>query len=143
MASRDGVALSAEMLSGMQTTFDMTLDYLKVRQPFGATSGSFQGLKQRARRWFCEVELSKSIVLQALRAIDDNSDKLTELSSACKARTSDAYRLSGKEGVQMHGGIGVTDEHDVGLYMRHARVTEILLGDDTFHTERFAAARGS
>ena len=139
---RAAAVISAEMLGGVQAAFERTLDYLKVREQFGSTIGSFQGLKHRAARWFCEVELSKSIVLQTLRAIDEQNELRTELASTCKARLSNAYRLSGAEGIQMHGGIGVTDEHDIGLYMKHARVTEMLFGDASFHLNRFAMARG-
>ena len=136
------VALSADMLGGIQQTFDITLDYLKVREQFGAKIGSFQGLKHRAARWFCEKELSRSIVLQSLRALDEQADNALQLASVCKARVSDTARLSGKEGVQMHGGIGVTDEHDIGLYMKRARVSEMLFGDAAFHRNRFAELKG-
>lgn len=140
--ARGAIALSAEMVGGIQTTFDTTLEYLKVREQFGAKIGTFQGLKHRAARWFCEVELSKAITLEALRAIDDENPDLVKIASACKARTSDTFDLSGKEGVQMHGGIGVTDEHDIGLYMKKARVSEMLFGDATYHTDIFATAAG-
>lgn len=136
------VAESADMLGGIQQTFDITLEYLKVREQFGAKIGSFQGLKHRAARWFCEKELSKSIVLQALRALDAGDDNALQLASVCKARLSDTARLSGKEGIQMHGGIGVTDEHDIGLYMKRGRVSEMLFGDSAFHRNRFAELRG-
>ncbi|MBA59834.1 MAG: acyl-CoA dehydrogenase [Gammaproteobacteria bacterium] len=140
--TRAAVALSAEMLGGAQRAFDITLEYLKVREQFGAKIGSFQGLKHRASRWFCEVELSKSIVLKALRAIDSDDPEQKRLAHACKARTSSTYHLSGIEGVQMHGGIGVTDEHDIGLYMKRARVTELLLGDAAYHADQFAKLSG-
>ena len=136
------VALSSEMLGSAQTAFEMTLEYLKTREQFGAKIGSFQGLKHRASRWFCEIELSKSIVLKALRAIDSNDPKKDKIAHACKARLSSSFHLSGIEGVQMHGGIGVTDEHDIGLFMKRARVTELLLGDEAFHREKFAALSG-
>lgn len=136
------VALSADMLGTIQQTFTITLDYLKVREQFGAKIGSFQGLKHRAARWFCEQELSRSIVLQALRALDARADNAQLLASACKARVSDTARLSGREGVQMHGGIGVTDEHDIGLYMKRSRVSEMLFGDAAFHRNRFAELKG-
>jgi alkylation response protein AidB-like acyl-CoA dehydrogenase len=139
---RAAVALSAEMLGGIQEAFDRTVEYLKEREQFGAKIGSFQGLKHRAARWFCEVELTRSIVMQALRAIDDGADNLSEIVSTCKARASDAYRLSGQEGVQMHGGMGVTDEADIGFFLKRARVSELLLGDSAFHRNQFAELRG-
>ncbi len=139
---RAAVALSAEMLGGIQEAFERTVAYLKEREQFGVKIGSFQGLKHRAGRWFCEVELTRSIVLQALRALDDGAENAAELASACKARVSDTFRLSGEEGIQMHGGIGVTDEEDIGFFMKRARVSELLLGDAAFHRDRFAALRG-
>jgi alkylation response protein AidB-like acyl-CoA dehydrogenase len=140
--AKTAVILSAEMTGGIQSTFEMTLKYLKTREQFGSKIGSFQGLKHRAARWFCELELSKAIVLEALRAIDSDSEEMIKLASVCKARVSDTYHLSGKEGIQMHGGIGVTDEHDVGLYMKHGWVTEILFGDSLYHRLKFAGAQG-
>jgi alkylation response protein AidB-like acyl-CoA dehydrogenase len=139
---RAAAAVSADMVGGIQYAFETTMEYLKVREQFGVKIGTFQGLKHRAARWFCEVELSKSIVLQALRAIDDQDENRAKIVSACKARTSKTYHLAGNEGIQMHGGIGVTDEHDIGLYMKRARVTEILFGDATFHRSRFASLSG-
>ena len=85
------------MLGSAQTAFEMTLEYLKVREQFGAKIGSFQGLKHRASRWFCEIELSKSIVLKALRAIDSNDPKKDKIAHACKARLSSSFHLSGIE----------------------------------------------
>lgn len=136
------VAVSAEMLGGAQDAFDRTLEYLKEREQFGAKIGSFQGLKHRAARWFCEVELMRSIVMDALRAIDEGRDDARQLASVCKARASDVYRLSGQEGIQMHGGIGVTDEFDIGFYLKRARVSELLLGDSAYHRDQFAQLRG-
>lgn len=132
------VALSAEMLGGVLESFERTVQYLKDREQFGVKIGSFQGLKHRAARWFCEVELSKSIVLKSLRALDSGDDQSAELSAACKARLSDTFRYSGEEGIQMFGGIGVTDEEDIGFYMKRARVSELLFGDSSFHRDRFA-----
>lgn len=133
-----GTALSAEMLGGVLETFERTVQFLKDREQFGVKIGSFQGLKHRAARWFCEVELSKSIVLKTLRAHDAKDAQAAELSAACKARLSDTFRYSGEEGIQMHGGIGVTDEEDIGFYMKRARVSELLFGDASFHRDRFA-----
>jgi alkylation response protein AidB-like acyl-CoA dehydrogenase len=140
--ARSAVALSAEMLGGIQESFERTVEYLKERDQFGVKIGTFQGLKHRAARWFCEVELTRSIVMDALRAIDEQPERAAMLASACKARASDTYRLSGKEGIQMHGGMGVTDEADIGFFMKRARVSELLLGDSTFHRNRFAELGG-
>ncbi|TDJ40937.1 MAG: acyl-CoA dehydrogenase [Gammaproteobacteria bacterium] len=140
--ARAAVALSAEMLGGIQESFDRTVEYLKERDQFGVKIGTFQGLKHRAARWFCEVELTRSIVMDALRAIDEQREQQAMLASACKARASDTYRLCGKEGIQMHGGMGVTDEADIGFFMKRARVSELLLGDSTYHRNRFAELGG-
>jgi alkylation response protein AidB-like acyl-CoA dehydrogenase len=140
--ARSAVALSAEMLGGIQESFERTVEYLKERDQFGVKIGTFQGLKHRAARWFCEVELTRSIVMDALRAIDEQRDRQAVLASVCKARASDTYRLCGKEGIQMHGGMGVTDEADIGFFMKRARVSELLLGDSTFHRNRFAELGG-
>lgn len=140
--SRAAAALSAEMLGGLSEAFDRTIAYLKTRKQFGAYIGSFQALKHRASWMFCEVELTRSLVLEALRAIDEGRDDAPLLASAAKARASDTYVLVTNEAVQMHGGVGVTDELDIGLYMKRARVAEQLLGAPAYHRDRFARLRG-
>lgn len=134
---RGRVALAAEMLGGARQAFALTLDYLKTRKQFGVPIGSFQALKHRAAWMFCELELSTSIVAYALRSLDD-----ARLASAAKARVSDTFMLVANEAVQMHGGIGVTDDHDIGLYLKRARVAELTLGDAIFHRDRFARLSG-
>jgi alkylation response protein AidB-like acyl-CoA dehydrogenase len=91
---------------------------------------------------FVEVELARSIVLDALRAIDENRPDVSQVASIAKARVSDAIHLIGNEGVQMFGGIGVTDEEEIGLFMKRARVAELTLGDAACHRARFAALGG-
>ena len=141
---RATIGLCAEMLGGMAACFDMTLEYLKTRKQFGVPIGSFQGLKHRAARMFVELELVRSIVLAAHRALDDGSDdaRVARLASAAKARCSDAFVLVGNEGVQMHGGMGMTDEHDVGFFLKRARAAEITFGDAAFHRDRVARLDG-
>jgi alkylation response protein AidB-like acyl-CoA dehydrogenase len=139
---RATAALSAEMLGGLSEAFDRTITYLKTRKQFGAYIGSFQALKHRAAWMFCEVELTRSLVAEALRAIDEGRADAALLASAAKARASDTYVLVTNEAVQMHGGVGVTDELDIGLYMKRARVAEQLLGGAAFHRDRFAKLRG-
>jgi acyl-CoA dehydrogenase len=141
---RATVALTAEMLGGMQATLEMTLDYLKTRQQFGKPIGSFQALKHRAARLFIELELSRSIVMAAHQAVDDGKDdaQVARLASIAKARCSDAFMQIGNEGVQMHGGIGMTDEHDVGLFLKRARAAEIQFGDAAWHRNRVATLDG-
>jgi acyl-CoA dehydrogenase len=132
------------MLGGMTATFEMTLDYLKTRKQFGVPIGSFQALKHRAARLFVELELARSVVTAATHAIDEGATdaQIARLASVAKARASDAFLLIGYEGVQLHGGIGMTDEHDVGLYLKRARGAELQFGDAAFHRDRVARLDG-
>jgi len=139
---RATVVLCAEMLGGMSEAFDLTLGYLKERVQFDTVIGSFQGLKHRAARVFMEIELSRSCVMAAARAIDEDSPEVPKLVSVAKARCSDAYVLAANEGVQMFGGVGMTDEYDIGLYMKRARAAELTFGDGAHHRDRWAALSG-
>ena len=139
---RATVALCGEMLGGMSEAFGRTLTYLKERVQFGVVIGTFQALKHRAARVFVEVELARSAVMAAARAIDERVDQRRALVSAAKARCSDAYVLVANEAVQMHGGIGMTDEHDIGFFIKRARVTEMMFGDAAYHRDRFAKLMG-
>ncbi len=134
--------LNAELLGTLSEAFERTLEYLKTRQQFGALIGSFQALKHRAADMFCEREHAISLTLEALRAIDEQRDDAALLVSAAKARTADVANLIGRESVQMFGGIGMTDEEDIGLFMKRARVAEVTLGDATYHRQRFARLSG-
>jgi len=136
------ILLSAEMLGGVQECFERTIEYLKVREQFGVPIGSFQGLKHRAAQMFCEVELSKSVVLEALSCLDDDSEQVGELASLAKARLNDTYNLVSSEGVQMHGGIGMTDEYEIGFFMKRSRVCEHSLGNSAFHRDRYGVIQG-
>jgi acyl-CoA dehydrogenase len=135
---RATVALAAEMIGNMSSAFDMTLEYLKTRRQFGVVIGTFQALKHRAALMFIEIELARSAVLGACEALDNGSDKARSLVSVAKVRCSDTAMLVAYEGVQMHGGIGMTDEHDIGFYLKRARGSEIAFGDSAFHRDRFA-----
>jgi alkylation response protein AidB-like acyl-CoA dehydrogenase len=135
---RATIGLSAEMLGGIEEVFDRTIVYLKTRKQFGVPIGSFQALKHRAAHLFCEIELSKSIVLDALRAIDASRPDLSTVASVAKARTSDTFVAVTNEAVQMHGGVGVTDELDIGLFLKRARVSEMTLGTAAYHRDRYA-----
>jgi len=139
---RATVGLCAEMLGGMEAAFALTLDYLKTRQQFGVPIGSFQALKHRAANLFTEIELARSAVLAAAMALDEPHAQAAQFVSVAKARCSDTYILAANEGVQMHGGIGMTDEHDIGFYLKRARAAELSFGDAAFHRERFAALEG-
>ena len=135
------VGLCTEMLGGMSQVFDDTLAYLKTREQFGVVIGSFQALKHRAANVFMEIELCRSAVMAAATAADAGEGDLPLLVSLAKARCSDAFVLATNEGVQMHGGIGMTDEHDAGLYMKRARAAEMTFGDAAWHRDRWARLR--
>ena len=136
------VGLSAEMLGGMRTAFEMTTAYLRDREQFGVKIGSFQALKHRAARMFVDVELARSTVMGAARAIDDQNDEVAQLAALAKGLLSASYVDVANEAVQMHGGIGMTDEHDIGFFLKRARSTELLFGDAAFHRNRWAELSG-
>jgi alkylation response protein AidB-like acyl-CoA dehydrogenase len=139
---RATVGLCAEMLGGMQQAFALTLEHLKSRVQFGVPIGSFQALKHRAANVFIEIELAKSAVMAAARAVDAGDSDLAKLVSLAKARCSDAYLLAANEGVQMFGGVGTTDEYDIGFYLKRARAAELSFGDAAFHRARWATLSG-
>ncbi len=139
---RATAGLCAEMLGAMGQVFDDTLQYLKTRVQFGVPIGSFQGLKHRAARLFMEVELARSATMAAVRAVDEEAPDLPRLVSLAKARCSDAFVAIANEAVQMFGGVGMTDEYDVGFYLKRARVAEMAFGDAAWHRERWARLGG-
>jgi alkylation response protein AidB-like acyl-CoA dehydrogenase len=139
---RGRAMLAAEMLGGCLEMFQRTCEYLKEREQFGVKIGTFQALKHRASIMFTEIELAKSVVLAVVEAIDNKADNIAELASLAKARLCDTYQLVTNEATQMHGGIGVTDELDVGLFLKRARTTMQLLGDAGFQRNRYAVIRG-
>jgi alkylation response protein AidB-like acyl-CoA dehydrogenase len=136
------VALTGEMLGGMSEALERTLAYLRERRQFGVAIGSFQGLKHRAARLYIELELSRSAVMAAARAVDAQGADAAQLVSLAKARLSDTYVAIANEAVQMHGGIGMTDEHEIGFFMKRARACEMTFGDAAYHRDRFAALAG-
>ena len=91
---------------------------------------------------FCEVELSKSVVLDALSALDEDRADVAEMASLVKARLNDTYNLVSSEGVQMHGGIGMTDEHEIGFFLKRSRVSEHTMGNSAFHRDRYGVLQG-
>ncbi|MEO0549992.1 MAG: acyl-CoA dehydrogenase family protein [Pseudomonadota bacterium] len=139
---RGRIALAAEILGSAQAAFDMTLEYLQTRKQFGQLIGSFQALQHRAAQMFTSLEMTRSCVAAALSAADEQANNLPELASLAKAQASELIHLVSNETVQMHGGIGMTDAHDSGLYMKRARVQEALLGGASFHRDRFARLNG-
>jgi alkylation response protein AidB-like acyl-CoA dehydrogenase len=138
--ARAGVA--AEMLGSATQAFETTLDYLKTRVQFGQVIGSFQALQHRAAKMFTDLELSRSAVEAALTAIDNDSPDTPELVSLAKAKMGDTFHLVSNEMVQMHGGIGMTDAHDAGFYLKRARAAEAAFGNQAFHRDRYARIQG-
>ena len=132
------VGLAAEMLGNIQQAFDMTIQYLKEREQFGVKIGSFQALQHRSAIIFGEIELCKSIVLKALQAIDSGDENLPELASLAKSKLGLTSKLVTNEAVQMHGGIGVTDDADIGFFLKRVRVSQRIFGDSNYHLDRVA-----
>lgn len=139
------IGLAAEMLGSIQAVFEQTLEYLKQREQFGVLIGSFQGLQHRAATMYSEIELCKSAVRAALSTLDNPEStpkEIARVASVAKSKLSEVFFLVSNEGVQMHGGIGMTDEVDIGFYIKRARVAQQFLGDASFHRERFATLNG-
>ena len=138
------IALCAEMVGAMDAACAMTLEYLKTRVQFGVPIGSFQALQHRAARMYAETELARSAVMYAHALLDETGggSEVARAASVAKAKCSDTMMLVGHEAVQMHGGIGMTDEHDIGLFLKRARVAEMTFGDAAFHRDRFARLGG-
>ena len=139
---RAAIGLSAEMLGTFDEAFERTLAYLKEREQFGVKIGTFQALRHRIVDMFCELELARSVVRDALTAVDECRNDLSQMASAAKARCSDVASLITKEAIQMHGGIGMTDEEDIGLFFKRAKAAELTLGDAHHHRDRYASLRG-
>jgi alkylation response protein AidB-like acyl-CoA dehydrogenase len=139
---RARAGICAEMLGAATQAFETTLDYLKTRVQFGQVIGSFQALQHRAAKMFTDLELSRSAVEAALTAIDNDSPDTAELVSLAKAKMGDTFHLVSNEMVQMHGGIGMTDAHDAGFYLKRARAAEAAFGNQAFHRDRYARIQG-
>ena len=139
---RARAGLAAEMLGSAIQAFDTTLDYLKTRVQFGQVIGAFQALQHRAAKMFTDLELARSCVEAALTAIDNDSPDVPELVSLAKAKVGDTLHLVSNEMVQMHGGIGMTDAHDAGFYLKRARAAEAAYGGQAYHRDRYARING-
>jgi alkylation response protein AidB-like acyl-CoA dehydrogenase len=135
---RATVALCAEMCGGAQRVLDMTTDYAKIRIAFGKPIGSYQGVKHRAADMLVEIENAKSLTYYAAWAVDENVPEAPLAASMAKAYVSDAYRRTAGAGIQLHGGIGFTWEHDLHLYFKRAKSSEFTFGDAGYHRERVA-----
>ena len=138
------IGICAEMLGSTEECFERTVQYLKDREQFGVPIGSFQALKHRAANMFCEIELSKSCVLEALTALDEERDPsdIAKLASLTKAKVGETFHTVSREGIQMHGGIGMTDEFDIGFFIKRAAVAEQTFGDVNFHRNRYGELEG-
>lgn len=139
---RARAGLAAEMLGQASQSFDVTLEYLKTRTQFGQLIGTFQALQHRAAKMFTDLELARSCVEAALIAIDRGTNDVPQLCSLAKTRAGDVCHLVSNEMVQMHGGIGMTDAHDSGLYLKRARAVEATFGGSSFHRDRYARLMG-
>lgn len=139
---RGRVAMAAEMMGSAMEVFERTIAYLKEREQFGAPIGSFQALQHRAAHMQAEIELCRSVVLQALSTVDDAPHQLPSLASLAKARLNELVKLVTNEAVQMHGGIGVTDAMEIGFFLKRARVAMQIFGDTGFHMDRYATLCG-
>jgi len=138
--ARAGVA--AEMMGVAAQAFDMTLEYLKTREQFGRVIGSFQALGHRAAELFKNMELSRSCMEAALQAIDAGDDNIGLMCSLSKAKMGEFLFEMSNQLIQIHGGIGMTDEFDAGLYLKRARPLEALFGNQAYHRDRYARLSG-
>jgi alkylation response protein AidB-like acyl-CoA dehydrogenase len=135
---RATVALCAESCGGAQRVLDMTTDYAKIRIAFGKPIGSYQGVKHKAADLLVDVENAKSLTYYAAWAVDENVPEAPLAASMAKAYVSDAFRKTAGAGIQLHGGIGFTWEHDLHLYFKRAKSSEFTFGDASYHRERVA-----
>ncbi|MBV9585295.1 MAG: acyl-CoA dehydrogenase [Alphaproteobacteria bacterium] len=137
------VALSAEMCGAAQRVLDMTVDYAKLRVAFGKPIGSYQGVKHKCADMLVDIENAKSLTYYAAWAIDEGEPEAPLAVSMAKAAASDASRKVCAAGIQLHGGIGMTWEHDLQLYLKRAKADEVAFGDATWHRERVARLMGA
>ena len=140
LAGRVGAA--AEGVGVASGAMDMTVDYLKQRKQFGKLIGGFQALQHRAAHLYSEVEIARAATIKAQQLLDGGSERAELMASVAKAKVAKAAGLAVKEGVQMHGGIGMTDEYDIGLYMKRDRALQEFLGDMYYHAGRVADMSG-
>jgi alkylation response protein AidB-like acyl-CoA dehydrogenase len=136
------VGAAAELVGVAAGSAAMTLDYLKQRKQFGRAIGEFQALQHRAAHLYSEIEIARAVALKAAQLIDAEDEQAELFTSAAKAKAAAVASLAVREGVQMHGGIGMSDEHDIGLFMKRAAVLGELFGDVYFHRARVAELSG-
>jgi alkylation response protein AidB-like acyl-CoA dehydrogenase len=126
------------MVGLSEEVFGRTVTYLKERKQFGKLIGEFQALQHRAAELYIDIEITRAAVLKALQALDGDFDKATAAVAAAKARAGSTATLAVQEGVQMHGGMGMTDQFDIGFFMKRARVCQELFGDSNYHADQLA-----
>lgn len=139
---RARVAIAAEMMGYAMEAFERTMEYLKERVQFDVPIGSFQAMQHRAAHMQSEIELCRSVILQALSTVDDSPEQLPMIASLAKAKLNELTKLVTNEAVQMHGGIGVTDELEIGFFLKRSRVAMQIYGDTGFHKDRYASLCG-
>ncbi|MDN3646328.1 acyl-CoA dehydrogenase [Pontixanthobacter aestiaquae] len=139
-AGRIGSAAEGCGVAG--AAMDMTVDYLKQRKQFGKLIGEFQALQHRAAHLYSEVEIARAVTIKAGQLLDGGSEKADLMVSVAKAKVGQTAGLAVREGVQMHGGIGMTDEYDIGLYMKRDKALNEFLGDAYYHADRVARLSG-
>ncbi len=142
MLAAGRVGAAAEGVGVARGAMDMTVDYLKQRKQFGRLIGEFQALQHRAAHLYSEVEIARAATIKAQQLLDNDSEKADLMASVAKAKVAKAAGLAVREGVQMHGGIGMTDEYDIGLYMKRDRALQEFLGDMYYHAGRVAEMSG-
>jgi alkylation response protein AidB-like acyl-CoA dehydrogenase len=135
-------AVASEMVGIAEGVFGRTISYLKERKQFGKAIGEFQALQHRAAQLFIEIEITRAAVLKALQTLDTNFEKAIAAVAVAKARAGSTATLAVQEGVQMHGGMGMTDQFDIGFFMKRARVCQELFGDSNFHADQLARMKG-
>lgn len=135
-------AVASEMVGLSDEVFGRTVTYLKERKQFGKAIGEFQALQHRAAQLYIDIEITRAAVLKALQALDTDLDKAAHAVAVAKARAGTTATLAVQEGVQMHGGMGMTDQFDIGFFMKRARVCEELFGDANYHADQLARTRG-
>jgi len=143
VVDKAAVALAAEMCGGAQRVLEMTVDYAKLRVAFGKPIGTYQGVKHKCADMLVEIENAKSLTYYAAWAVDERADEAAQAVAMAKAYASDASRKVCAAGIQLHGGIGMTWEHDLQLYLKRGKACEVALGDATWHRERLARLMGA
>jgi alkylation response protein AidB-like acyl-CoA dehydrogenase len=135
-------AVASEMVGLSEEVFGRTVSYLRERRQFGKAIGEFQALQHRAARLYIEIEITRAAVLKALQTLDANFENAGSAVAVAKARAGSTATLAVQEGVQMHGGMGMTDQFDIGFFMKRARVCQELFGDSNFHADQLARMEG-